>query len=701
MKHSGAEVFAFVLIDIAVIIVVARLFGRAARYVRQPAVVGEIVAGIALGPSLLGALPGDLDGHLFPPDVVPYLKVLASLGLVLFMFIVGLELDVALIRGRERTAGTISLLSIVFPFALGAAATLILHPLHDHVIGEGGKEKAVPMLALTLFMGVAMSITAFPVLARILADRKMHRTTVGVLALASAAVDDIIAWTLLAFVVAVVKGGSPLEVVKIVVMSAVFAGVMFTVVRPLLVRLLGWYKRSGRVTPDILAVVLVGVLVCAFITAKIGIHEIFGAFLFGAILPREGAHEMTQEILEKLEQMSVLLLLPLFFVVTGFGVNIVGLTGSAPLQLLLILAVAIGGKFIGAYGGARLQRMPRQQSGAIAILMNTRGLTELVILSVGKELGVLDTELFTMMVLMALITTALADPLLRIVYPEKAIQRDIEAAAKLALGTEQKHRILVVVDGPPGVATERMLRLADAAIAGREPGEILLSRFLPAADHDPRGLELGAGALPDLVGMAEAVEELERFARESGVNTRTKVLCRFSSEPGRDVQRQIVTTDAEAVVVSAEWTRRNKEAFDELDDVTVLVVSSELPDVWFGSGTEAALALADGRLLVRDDGSGDARLAVLVAARAALARGAGLTGVVSADTAKVKRKLTYSLEPLQSTGTAISIVSLTDSTIAANNGVTAAALVVDRTGGSEINLRDEITAVVDARVGQR
>ncbi|NMN96231.1 cation/H(+) antiporter [Nocardiaceae bacterium YC2-7] len=700
VKHSGAEVFAFVLIDIAVIIVVARLFGRAARFVRQPAVVGEIVAGIALGPSLLGALPGDLDGHLFPPDVVPYLKVLASLGLVLFMFIVGLELDVALIRGRGRTAGTISLLSIVFPFALGAAATLILHPLHDHVIGEGGKEKAVSMLALTLFMGVAMSITAFPVLARILADRKMHRTTVGVLALASAAVDDIIAWTLLAFVVAVVKGGSPLEVLKIVAMSAVFAVVMFTVVRPLLVRLLGWYKRAGRVTPDILAVVLVGVLVCAFITAKIGIHEIFGAFLFGAILPREGAHEMTQEILEKLEQMSVLLLLPLFFVVTGFGVNIVGLTGSAPLQLLLILAVAIGGKFIGAYGGARMQRMPRQQSGAIAILMNTRGLTELVILSVGKELGVLDTELFTMMVLMALITTALAEPLLRIVYPEKAIQRDIEAAAKSALGTEQKHRILVVVDGPPGVATERMLRLADAAIAGREPGEILLSRFLPAADHNPRGLELGAGALPDLVGMAEAVEGLERFAHESGVTTRIKVLCRFSSEPGRDVQRQIVTTDAEALVVSAEWTRRNKEAFDELDDVTVLVVSSELPDVWFGSGTEAALALADGRLLVRDDGSGDARRAVLVAGRAALVRGAELIGVVSADAAKVKRKLTYSLEPLQTAGTAIAVVPLTDSSIAQNR-ITAAARVIDRTGGSEINLRDEITAVVDARVAQR
>ncbi|MFD4182911.1 cation:proton antiporter, partial [Rhodococcus sp. NPDC058514] len=452
MGHSAAEIFAFVLLDIAVIIVVARLFGRAARALRQPAVVGEIVAGIALGPSLLGALPGDLDGQLFPPDVVPYLKVLAQLGLVLFMFIVGLELDVALLRGRERIAGSISLASIVVPFALGAASTLILHPLHGEVDGE-----QVSLFALMLFMGVAMSITAFPVLARILADRGMHRTTVGVLALASAAVDDVLAWTLLAFVVAVVKGGSPFEVVRIVALTVVFAAMMFGIARPLLVRLLGWYRRAGRLTPDILAVILVGVLLSAYVTEQIGIHAIFGAFVFGAVLPRENAQDLTREILERLEQVSVLLLLPIFFVVTGFGVDIAGLTGSGWWQLLFILSIAIGGKFVGAFGGARLQRMPVQQSAAIAVLMNTRGLTELVILSIGRELGVLDGELFTMMVLMALITTALTEPLLRLVYPDKAIERDIAAAARASFGGGRAGRRRCTLAGPPprGVTHQR------------------------------------------------------------------------------------------------------------------------------------------------------------------------------------------------------------------------------------------------------
>ncbi|HEY5115875.1 MAG TPA: cation:proton antiporter, partial [Nakamurella sp.] len=278
------HIAALVFIDIAVIMIVARVFGRAARAVGQPAVVGEIIAGIALGPSLLGLLPGDLDQRLFPPEVLPYLSVLAQLGLVLFMFIVGLDLDMLLIRGREKLAGTISASSVVLPFALGAGLALLLYPSHDETAAG-----PVAPLALALFLGVAMSITAFPVLARILTDRGMHRTSTGVLALACAAVDDIIAWTMLAFVVAVVAGNGPLDVLRIIALTAVFAGVMFGLVRPALRRLNGWYARAGRLTPDILAVVLIGVLVSAYITEIIGIHAIFGAFIFGAIMPRQGA----------------------------------------------------------------------------------------------------------------------------------------------------------------------------------------------------------------------------------------------------------------------------------------------------------------------------------------------------------------------------------------------------------------------------
>ena len=364
----GAVSAYVIFLDIAVIVVLARLFGLAARRLRQPAVVGEIVAGIALGPSLLGLLPGHLDARLFPADVVPYLKVLAELGLVLFMFIVGLQLDTALLRGHQRRAATISLASIALPFLLGALVTVGLHPLHDVVNG-----KKVPLLHLMLFMGVAMSITAFPVLARILSERKMNRTATGVLALSAAAIDDVLAWTLLAVVNAMATGNGWAAAVRTVALSVLFVAVMFAVVRPLLARMMNWYRKAGRVTPEMLAVVLVGALSSAFVTERIGIHEIFGAFLFGAIMPRAGAHEFRREVLERLEQVSILLLLPIFFVVTGFGVNLRAFKRPALLwQLLLILAAAIGGKFVGAFTAARIQRMTVQHSAAIAVLMDTR-----------------------------------------------------------------------------------------------------------------------------------------------------------------------------------------------------------------------------------------------------------------------------------------------------------------------------------------
>ncbi len=646
MGHSSAEIFAFVLVDIAVIIVAARLFGRIAAMLRQPPVVGEIVAGLALGPSLLGALPGDLDTELFPSDVVPYLKVLAQLGLVLFMFIVGLELDVALIRGRERIAGAISFASIVVPFALGALLALFLANRHDT-----GK----PVLALALFLGVAMSITAFPVLARILSDRRMQRTTVGALALAAAAVDDILAWTLLAFVVAVVKGGSPLEVLRIVGLTAVFAAVMFWLIRPLLTRLLDWYRRAGRLTPDVLAVILVGVLLSAYLTEHIGIHAIFGAFLFGTVVPRD--HDFVREILERLEQVSVLLLLPLFFVVTGMGVNIGGLGAAGWFEMALVVGVAVVGKFAGAYSGARLLGMSNQHSGAVAVLMNTRGLTELVILSVGRELGVLDDDLFTMMVMMALITTAMAEPLLRIVYPDKAIERDIANAAKSAFGAGAASRAIVLVDGPPGPITERMRRLAHAAAE-----DVILSRVLPV---EP-ALEVGA-SLPDLAAMAQAVEELEVYG--------DRVMCRFGADPGAELLRQLAASGAETVVVNEYWLRNHPVDFD---GVTVLVVPETPPanpSEWVRSVSGSAVALSDSAVFVRDDGARDGIRALAVGARA----GRPLTVVSD------RRRIGALLEPLD--GTVVPATALPQVALVAS------ATVLDRLGGSEPDLRAVLTEV--------
>ncbi|VAZ76587.1 cation:proton antiporter domain-containing protein [Mycobacterium persicum] len=417
--------FALVLLDVVVIVVTARLFGKVAPRLGQPAVIGEVLAGIALGPSLLGLLPGHLDTRLFPGEVMPYLKMLAELGLVLFVFMVGLELDFTLIRGRRRAVASISLLSFAAPFVLGLLVTLVLHPRHHMVDG-----KQVPLSTLMLLMGIAMSITAFPVLARIIAERKVYRTRVGVLALSAAAVDDVLAWTLLAYVCAIVKGNGVMTVLRILMLSALFAALMLGVARPLLARMVKWHQKVSGSAVVMLAVVAGGALLSAFITARIGIHEICGAFLFGAIMPRQGAQPLRRVILDRLGEINSLLLLPVFFVIAGFSVNLRTLSRlDLALQLLLVLTAAGTGKLGGTFAGARLQRISAQHSAAIAVLMNTRGLTELVVLSVGKEVGIFDTDMFTIMVVMALATTVFCQPALRIVYPDKAVQEDIDAAA--------------------------------------------------------------------------------------------------------------------------------------------------------------------------------------------------------------------------------------------------------------------------------
>lgn len=638
---SPAEIAAFVLLDIAVIIIAARLFGRAARAIRQPAVIGEIVAGIALGPSLLGALPGDLDEVLFPVGVRPYLYILAQLGLILFMFIVGLELDVALIRGRERIAGAISLSSVVLPFALGVGLTLILHPLHDEVAG-----RPVNLLALALFIGVAMSITAFPVLARILGDRGMHRTPAGVLALACAAFDDILAWTLLAFVVAVARGESPFDVVRIVGLTAVFAAAMFLGLKPLLRRLTFWHQAAGRLTPDVLAVVLIGVLLSAYATDRIGIHSIFGAFIFGAIMPREGAADLTRDILERLEQVSVLLLLPVFFVISGLGTDIGGLGLDGLWQLALILAVAIGGKFLGAFAGARMLRLPTRQASVIGVLMNTRGLTELVILQIGRDLGVLDGELFTMLVLMALVTTAMTEPLLRLVYPERILRRDIEAAERASLGIVDSYQVLTVVDEP--ARAHQLIELGCDLLGNVSPSGLVLDRLVPT----PRSqLELGTGLLPDLAAMATAVDELKQLspaATARGVTT--NVLSRFTADPWADLASQAEIVDADVVLVSAAWAEARSAG-----PTTESAVARTLVTVRLGAPDES---IEKGRPVVVDvDPSADGRTALRLAAQVAIQRDADLWIVDVSRTGRGGRRIVGAVEQIRRAGVAARLVS--------------------------------------------
>jgi Kef-type K+ transport system membrane component KefB len=540
--RSTDDIVAIVFVDIAIIVAVARIVGSLFKKIRQPAVVGEILAGIALGPSLLGAFPGQLPTRIFPTDIRPYLGVLAQLGLIIFMFIVGLEVDVALIRGKERIAGVISLSSIALPFGLGILLASAIHSSHTNAQAPAAHR----FLPFALFIGASMSITAFPVLARILTERRMYRTEIGALALACAAVDDVVAWSLLALVLAIIKSNGALSLPKILLEALAYVAFMFLVVKPALERVAKRYREVGKLTPNIFAIILIGFLLSSFITERIGIHQIFGAFLFGVVMPRKETAQFFHDIVERLEQVSVLLLLPLFFIVTGFSVDVRHMGSDAFVQLPLILVVAIVGKLVGATVAARAQGLTTQKSAAIGVLMNTRGLTELIILNVGREFGVLDTPLFTMLVVMAIVTTIMTEPLLRLVYPEKALAHDVAEAERAALGTVDAFRILAMVAGDG--SDDELIDTAADLIGDEAPSELVLTSF----SQMRRGLEVGTGLAQELGQMATVLDRLKALARRAELrNVHSVIRSQFSDDVGGDLVAQAAAVEADIVLVPA------------------------------------------------------------------------------------------------------------------------------------------------------
>ena len=520
------------LVDLALILVLARLLGAAARRLGQPPVIGEILAGILLGPTLFS---GAITRHLYLLELRAPLTAVADLGLVLFMFIIGYELDGALIRGRERIAVSVSLGSIALPLGSGFLLGLWLANRH-HV------DRAVPF---ALFVGAAMSVTAFPVLARILSDRGLQRTRIGGLAIASAAVDDIVAWSLLAVVVTV--AGSHGTDQWHILLAPVYLAVMLLVVRPLMRQVAEGYRRQQRLTPDLLAVVLVGLLLSGFATEWMGVHFIFGAFIFGAVMPRTDAAPLRESILERLEQISVLLLLPVFFVVAGLAVDLSKIDFRAVVELLAILVVAIGGKFLGAYFGAVSAGVGPRHAGVLATLMNTRGLTEIVILTVGLQLKVLDTSLFSLMVLMALVTTAMTGPLLRVIYPPRLVQRDILDAERAGLAAGNAYRVLVVVDsGEDTALVDVALDLAGA----RHPSQVVLSRLVP--QRPTVRLEVGTGLGMELLVMTRTMSELHALAaRGAGRGIEVTVYSKFSEDLPADLTRHVLNAEPDLVLIPA------------------------------------------------------------------------------------------------------------------------------------------------------
>lgn len=405
---------ALLILQLAVVLAAARALGWVFRRIGQPQVMGEMVAGILLGPSLLGALAPAASAALFPGESLGGLFAISQLGLIVFMFLVGVELNPRLLRGKSRTAIVTSHASIVIPFTLGVALALYLYPrLSDRGVGFTG---------FALFLGAALSVTAFPVLARILTERDLLRTRVGTVAVSCAAVDDVTAWCILAAVVTVVRtesGARPLWIT--LGGSVVFVLVMLLGVRRALRWLPRAFERHGAVSQPMLAVVLVVALLAAWTTEQIGIHALFGAFMAGAVLPKDD--RLVHGITEKLHDFTVVLLLPLFFAFTGLRTEI-GLVQGTEMwgYALLILAAAVAGKWGGSAVAARITGMSWREASAVGVLMNTRGLMELVILSVGLEIGVISPALFAMMVLMALATTFMTSPLLEWVYPARLIR---------------------------------------------------------------------------------------------------------------------------------------------------------------------------------------------------------------------------------------------------------------------------------------
>ncbi|MFT3788791.1 MAG: cation:proton antiporter [Tepidisphaeraceae bacterium] len=424
------SVSALLLVQLTVILAVSRAMGWVARLIRQPQVIGEIVAGLVLGPSLLGWVwPGAYAALFAEPASLQGLNLLAQLGVLLFLFLVGLEFDADAIRPHALSAGAISVSGMLFPFVLGFGVAFPLRHLFEPIAGHG-------FLPSALFMGVAMSVTAFPVLARIISEWKLQQTIEGRLSLAAAAVGDVIAWMLLALVVAFASqddhGPRPLTIAGLTV---AFVLVMLVVVKPLLKLVQDHLHREGERTGGMAFLLLVAIL-SGFVTEMIGVHALFGAFVAGLVMPKHD--RFVRNVSLRMESVVVTLLLPPFFVYAGLKVDLRQLLHADMIgYTVLLTAIACVGKIAGAGLAARLTGIGTRPSMMIGVLMNTRGLMELIILTVGLQLGVINHVVYGMMVVMALATTAMTAPVIHLLVSRSA-EVDVPEVVSTPSPREQK-----------------------------------------------------------------------------------------------------------------------------------------------------------------------------------------------------------------------------------------------------------------------
>ena len=407
MSAALSHPFARFLLQLLLILLVTRAAGWLLRKCGQPAVIGEIGAGIILGPSVCGAVFPEFNTFLFPKESLGTLGIVSEMGLVLFMFVIGIELDAAVVRKKAKQSLVISAASIALPFAMGTILSYYLY-----------RSYATPGAGFTgfaLFMGIAMSITAFPVLARILRERGLDRSRLGILALTCAAADDVAAWCILAAITAIIKAGGMAGVGITLLLCVSYVAGMLLLVKPLIRRMILQTLPDGGMPRHLIPVLLGGVLTSAWIAQVIGIHSLFGAFLFGLIIPVDWAYR--KAFIARVEDVAGVLLLPVFFVITGLRTQIGALQdGNDWLVCILIVVVAVAGKFGGGALAARSTGENWKDAFALGALMNTRGLMQLIVLNIGYDLGILSPAIFTMMIIMALVTTAMTGPALRLIY---------------------------------------------------------------------------------------------------------------------------------------------------------------------------------------------------------------------------------------------------------------------------------------------
>lgn len=511
-SHNLVHPLAVLILQITSIILVSRIFGYIFNKIGQPTVIGEIVAGIVLGPSLLGLFFPEFSGFIFPKGSLPNLQFLSQVGLILFMFVIGMELDLKVLRNQAHDAVVISHASIVIPYFLGMGLAYYMY--------EDFAPDNISFLSFALFMGIAMSITAFPVLARVIQERDLTKTKLGSIAITCAAADDVTAWCILAAVIAIVKAGTFVSALYTIVLALLYVLAMIFLVQPFLKKVGDVYSERETISKTIVAVAFLILLASAYLAEIIGIHALFGAFLAGVIMPPNFGFRRV--MMEKIEDVSLVLLLPLFFVFTGLRTQI-GLLNETHLWSVcaVIILTAVAGKFGGSTFAARVVGQSWKESLSIGALMNTRGLMELIVLNIGYDLGVLTPEVFAMMVIMALVTTFMTGPaldLINYVFPE----RD----AGTAPNGGKFFKILISFG--PAIKGKKLLRLADQLTHKKtEEADMTAFHLTPSADINPKEAR-------------EYENESFRLVRHEAQNLgiKVKTLYRTTNDINKEITRE-------------------------------------------------------------------------------------------------------------------------------------------------------------------